>query len=253
MPLRVRIRAVFIFTISVLILLTFFYFSLFHWVFVPVLILYAIFVFALLYLFLPQVRMPGEIKTGKKGKIYLTFDDGPSGEWTPKILELLKEKEVKATFFLVGKKVKRHPEVVKRIAEEGHMIGNHTYTHSKLPFLSYKKVLDEIERGEDEIFRITSKKPFLLRTPHGFRSFFLPFIIRKKGLRIVTWTKGVWDTDAPGEEEIIKRVFKKVKDGEILLLHDGNEKSAPQVFSALPAIIDEYRKRGFEFGTLEEI
>jgi peptidoglycan/xylan/chitin deacetylase (PgdA/CDA1 family) len=253
LPLRVKLRAIFIFTISLSILLFLFYLSYLNRFFLLILIPLLIISFILLYLFVPQIRVPGEVKIGKKGKVYLTFDDGPSEKWTSKILDILKEKDVKATFFVVGEKAKRCPDIVKRIVEEEHGIGNHTYTHRKLTFLSYKDVFNEIERCEEEIFRITGKRPYLLRTPHGFRSLFLPLIKRKKGLKVVTWTKGVWDTDGPGEKEIMMRVFKKVKNGEILLLHDGNEKAAPQVFSCLSEIIDEYKKRGFGFGKVEEI
>jgi len=253
LPLRVKIRAVFILLTFLSVLLFLSYLSYLNRFFLLILIPFLILASILLYLFIPQIRMPGEIRIGKKGRVYLTFDDGPSENWTPKILDILKEKGVKATFFVVGDKAKRCPDIVKRIVEEGHGIGNHTYTHRKLPFLSYRDVLDEIERCEEEIFRLTGRKSFLIRTPHGFRSLFLPFIRRKKGLKVIAWTKGVWDTDGPGEREIIKRIFRKVKDGEILLLHDGNEKAAPQVFSCLSEIIDGYKKRGFEFGKVEEI
>lgn len=251
--LRIRIRVAFIFIISFSILILLAYLSYHQRFFFIILFLYLLLLFSLIYLFLPQIRMSGETKIGRKGKVYLTFDDGPSERWTPKILEILREKKVKACFFIVGQKAKRHPEVVRRILEQGHGIGNHTYTHRKLAFLSYRNVLKEIERCEDEIFKITGKNVKLLRTPHGFRSFFLPFIAKRKGLKVITWTKGIWDTEGPPEGEIIRRIFKRIKDGEILLLHDGNEKSAPKLLSTLPKIIDEYVKRGFEFGNLEEI
>lgn len=253
MPVRVKIRAVFIAIMSISFLGFLFYRVSSGSLYKILLLLYLLLGFLLIYLFLPRVRMPGEIQRGKRGKVYLTFDDGPLEPHTSKILDLLREENVKAAFFVVGERVRRYPYLVKRAFEEGHLIGNHTHTHRKFPFLFYGEVREEIERCEEAVYEAAGVKPVFLRTPHGFRSPFLPFITKKKKLKVVTWTKGVWDTDAPGEEIIVKRVFQKVRDGEILLLHDGNEKSSHQTANALREIIRGYRERGYEFGSLNEI
>ncbi len=202
-------------------------------------------------LYRPLVRGP------RRNQVALTFDDGPNGTTTHRLLDLLKEKRVTATFFLVGSNVERHPEVARRIVAEGHTIGNHTWSHRKLLLLPPGRVTDEIRRAHDTIQRVTGRTPTLFRAPHGFRSPFLPRTLRLLGYRAhCAWTRGVWDTDADANAaSLVARAVHRARPGEVVLLHDGlGTQLDPQrdaMLDAVPRVIDAYRDRGYEFVTLD--
>lgn len=218
-------------------------------------------VFLLLYLFCPHLDMwlyRAKRYAKKEGKLCaLTFDDGPS-EWTGGILETLKKENIKATFFITGERAKEHPEILQRIANEGHDIGNHTMTHIKLPFSPKKTIHKEIIDCSVIIKSITSRWPVLFRAPHGFRRIGLKKILANMNLQLIPWTKGLWDTDKTTKDRLITRLQKKFQNLEILLLHDGiDNRNIPQdrtaTVEALPSIIDEYRKRNYKFVSISEL
>lgn len=252
MPLKIKVRAIIIITLSLTLLLycilsgimnkSLFHITLFF-IFLSLSLLF-------IYLFIPQIKIGNEIRRGKRGKVYLTFDDGPIEPYTSKILDILKENNVRATFFVVGRKAKEYPHLLERMYKEGHTIGNHTFNHRILTLMSKKRALDEIKRCEEVISEITGNKPKFFRSPHGFRRPFMRKLMEKLGYKLVTWTKGIWDTAPSSKEELLKRVSKKIKDGEILLLHDGNPFSY-QTVEILPKIIEEYRKRGLSFDVID--
>lgn len=217
---------------------------------------------AFLYSFLvPSFPLTGRVfhrGNSNSNLLALTFDDGPREPFTSQILDILKEEDVRATFFVLGENALRHPQTVKRIENEGHRVASHGMDHDILMWASARtarlqlKVTDQALRSAG----VTSPAP-LFRPPHGWLSPVAHRAIRAEGYTVIGWTKGVWDTAGPGVETIISRTIELLKPGSILLLHDGwhglKEKDRSQTVDALPRIISEARARGLEFVTLEEM
>ena len=191
---------------------------------------------------------------GDRKVIALTFDDGPNPDATPLILDTLAEKRVRATFFVLGSHAERWPELVRRISHEGHQLGNHGYFHRKLQFKSPFYVSRDIRLGIRAIRRAGAPAPRYFRAPHGFRSPWTTPIASSYGERTVGWSLGVWDSDRPGVDEIVKRTLEGVSPGSIVLLHDGDgynpDGDRMQTAAALPQIIDRLKEQGYEFATL---
>jgi peptidoglycan/xylan/chitin deacetylase (PgdA/CDA1 family) len=195
-------------------------------------------------------RALGRLPTHEK-EIALTFDDGPNPVATPRILDVLRSENVPATFFLLGRHVERWPALARRAAEEGHALGNHGYHHRKLHFRGPAYVRVDLALGTDTIVSACGKQPTLFRAPHGFRSPWVTSIARELGQRTIGWTLGVWDSDRPGADVIVRRAVDGCGPGTILLLHDGDGYDADgdrtQTAEALPRIIRELRDRGYRF------
>jgi peptidoglycan/xylan/chitin deacetylase (PgdA/CDA1 family) len=194
-------------------------------------------------------RIPSDRKV-----VALTFDDGPNPDATPLILDTLREKGVRATFFILGSHAERWPALVRRIAHEGHQIGNHGYFHRKLHFKSPFYVSRDIRLGLRAIKRAGAPAPRYFRAPHGFRSPWTTPIASRYGEKTVGWSLGVWDSDRPGVDEIVKRTLEGVTPGSIVLLHDGDgynpDGDRMQTAAALPLIIDSLKAQGYGFATL---
>ncbi|MEU7115449.1 polysaccharide deacetylase family protein [Streptomyces sp. NPDC046182] len=181
--------------------------------------------------------------------IALTFDAGP-GKDTPHLLDVLKEKKVPATFFLLGKKhVDRYPEVVKRIADEGHEVANHTWTHRILTDLEADEVRDELSRTQDAIEKITGSRPTLMRPPQGRTDDTVSEVSRDLGLAQILWSVTAKDYSTTDSELIRKRVLEGARGDGIILLHDIYDGTVP----AVPGIIDELKDRGFTFVTVPQL
>lgn len=192
--------------------------------------------------------------SGDRKVVALTFDDGPNPDATPLILDTLAEKGVRATFFVLGSHAERWPELVLRMSQEGHQLGNHGYFHRKLQFRSPFYVSRDIRLGIRAIKRAGAPAPRYFRAPHGFRSPWTTPIARAYGERTVGWSLGVWDSDRPGVDEIVRRTLEGVSPGSIVLLHDGDgynpDGDRMQTAAALPHIIDRLKEQGYEFATL---
>jgi peptidoglycan/xylan/chitin deacetylase (PgdA/CDA1 family) len=194
---------------------------------------------------------------GTDDQVSLTFDDGPNPRATPLILDVLRREQVKATFFVLGRHADRWPELVRRMADEGHQLANHGYWHRKLHRRGPGYVRDDLTRGTESICR-ASGLPTLhhFRAPHGFRSPWVTPIARSLGQRTVGWSLGVWDSARPGAAEIARRAEVGLRAGSILLLHDGDGYDAEgdrlQTAEALPSIIQRLRARGLRFATLPD-
>jgi peptidoglycan-N-acetylglucosamine deacetylase len=188
--------------------------------------------------------------------VSITFDDGPNPRATPLILDVLRRERVHATFFVLGRHAERWPELVRRMADEGHQLGNHGYWHRKLHRRTPAYVRDDLTRGTDEIERASGVRPRHFRAPHGFRNPWVTPIARSLGQQTVGWSLGVWDSARPGADEIARRALGGLRAGSILLLHDGDGYDADgdrmQTAEALPRIIDGLRERGFRFATLPD-
>lgn len=198
-------------------------------------------------------RALGRIDSDRK-VVALTFDDGPNPDATPRILDTLGEKGVRATFFVLGSHAERWPELVRRMSSEGHQLGNHGYFHRKLQFKSPFYVRRDIRLGIRAIKRAGAPAPRYFRAPHGFRSPWTTPIASSYGERTVGWSLGVWDSDRPGVNEIVRRTIEGVTPGSIVLLHDGDgynpDGDRMQTAAALPHIIDRLTDQGYEFATL---
>lgn len=156
--------------------------------------------------------------------IALTFDDGPHPERTPRILDLLAQSAAKATFFLIGAQAEKHPDIARRIADEGHGIGNHSWSHPWLPGLSSRRIEDELTRCQDTLSAVTGKRPSLVRPPYGSRDFRFYRIASTLGLTPALWSRDTLDWAGAGPELIRKRLDGAAA-GDILLLHDGSPRA----------------------------
>jgi peptidoglycan/xylan/chitin deacetylase (PgdA/CDA1 family) len=155
--------------------------------------------------------------------VALTFDDGPYPPYTDKILDILKEKNIKATFFLVGQNAAKYPEIVQRIFADGHQLGNHTYTHKDLLKTDAATVAAEIEKTNKLIYNLTGYNTHIFRPPHGFKDRVILNIIMAQNLKAIDWSVAGrdWGSNARAED-IFKRVVTNVQNGSIILLHDGH-------------------------------
>jgi peptidoglycan/xylan/chitin deacetylase (PgdA/CDA1 family) len=182
------------------------------------------------------------------GCVALTFDDGPDPVDTPKLLDLLREKGVKATFFVVGKRADQYPEIVRRACAEGHLIANHTWSHYSLfCFLMPRRLRAEIERGTESVRRSCGFRPRFFRSPVGLRHPLLAPYLQDAGLEYVSWTIRTRDTLTANSSVLARRILNKAASGDIILLHDRLPGGTDAMLEALPGVIDELRKRGFEF------
>lgn len=176
--------------------------------------------------------------------VFLTFDDGPGTE-TEEILGVLNQKDVRATFFVVGDRIWERPEMLKRIKQEGHSIGVHSMTHP-LMLLNNKQ---EIEECKELIEKISGYSPKYFRPPYGFRTPWTIKAAENSGLKTMTWSSFPYDYKRE-KQEIIDAVLSDLKPGLIICLHDGPTKRE-ETLAALPELIGEIRKRGYELSELD--
>lgn len=182
--------------------------------------------------------------------IALTIDDGPHSRVTPEILAILKEKQVRATFFVLGVNVEHTPEILAQEVADGHEIGTHTYSHPSLSKLSPKKVIEEFDKAENAILPI-APKPTLFRPPGGIYNSQILETARQRGYTVILWSIDPQDWNCPPKEKVIDEVLSNIKPGSIILLHDGQYPLPTP--KALGAIIDGLRERGYTFVTVSEL
>jgi peptidoglycan/xylan/chitin deacetylase (PgdA/CDA1 family) len=188
-------------------------------------------------------------------KIALTFDDGPNEPYTSEILDILKKYNIKATFFVLGKNVERYPDAARRIIKEGHVIGNHTYTHPYMLIKLKTGIKYEIQKTEQAIVSATNVKPHLFRSPYGLDSLWMYHAAKDLGYITIEWS--VTGNNGGREikpEKIVDDVLKYTEDGSIILLHDGNRLiqhfDRSHLVKALPLIIESLQKKGYQFVTV---
>ncbi|MBP1967270.1 polysaccharide deacetylase family protein [Paenibacillus aceris] len=189
----------------------------------------------------------------EQGKqVALTFDDGPDNHYTMQILDILKKNNVKATFFIVGENAKAHPEVVKRIVNEGHVIGNHSWDHSDFTKISNEEMNQEINTTQDELNSIVGFRPTLFRPPFGALSSSEIKTITSMGLSIVDWSVDTRDWAGTSTQQIMRNVKKELKPGGIILQHCaiGKKESLSNTVKALEQLIPLLKNEGYTFVTV---
>lgn len=179
-------------------------------------------------------------------KIAITFDDGPSNSCTPALLDGLKERGVKATFFLIGQNAEKNPELVKRLDAEGHLIGNHTYHHVEITKVSNEEAYEEITKTNEVIYSITGKNTEYMRPPFGLWQRELELDLE---ILPVMWTIDPLDWTTENVDEIVNKVVTEAEENDIILMHDCYKSSV----EAALRIIDLLKEKGFEFVTVDEL
>ncbi len=201
---------------------------------------------------------PSLVRGPEEGnRVCLTFDDGPASPYTEQILDLLRERNVRATFFVCGKNVERSPDIARRMVAEGHALGNHTYSHLFMYFRGRSRIAKEIDQTQKVIESATGCRPRIFRPPYGARWFGLLPVLRERGMHLVQWSDTGYDWMV-GTKGIVRATLKHLRPGAVILLHDGRETRPPSevdrssTVQALPGIIDGARKMGLEFATVPE-
>jgi peptidoglycan/xylan/chitin deacetylase (PgdA/CDA1 family) len=181
--------------------------------------------------------------------VALTFDGGPS-ETTPPLLDILKKEKVHATFFMQGKyHIVKYPDVVRRIAAEGHELANHTWSHKVLTKLKPAEIRAELTPVQDDIAKLTGHKPVLMRPPQGRTDEKVSKVCRELGLAQVLWSVTAKDYETNDSALIKKRVLDQTKRDGIILLHDLHKGTVP----AVPSIIEELKRRGYTIVTVSQL
>jgi peptidoglycan-N-acetylglucosamine deacetylase len=194
-----------------------------------------------------QAQQLGSTSQPAAGIVRLTFDDGPVRANTPRVLKVLSNYRVKATFFVIGQKARRHPRLVKREYREGHSVQNHTYTHPDLTTLGPVQTRRELRATNQAIKAAGVPRPYRFRPPHGVTNARVRSVGASLGLIQTLWNVDPRDWANPPASVICRRVVTNVRPGSIVLLHDG---SAANTVEALPCIIKRLRAQGYGFGKL---
>lgn len=183
-------------------------------------------------------------RPGWRDCVAVTFDDGPDPEVTSKVLDILREREATASFFCVGERVRKNPEIVRRMVAEGHGVENHTATHSSaFAFFGRARARREIETASQAITEATGRKPVYFRPPAGMRNPWLAPVIAAEGLQLVSWTRRGFDSVVADPERVVGRLTLDLAGGDILLLHDAFgprlDDGRPAILETLPRLLDE--------------
>lgn len=187
--------------------------------------------------------------------IALTFDDGPDKKYTPQVLDLLKECEVKATFFVVGTQLRKYPEILERIHEEGHDIGNHSWSHADFKKLSINQMKQEMRKVNDLIEEIIGEETRLFRAPYGSVSNTVTKTVEEAGFELIHWTVDTRDWAGTSVDNIMENVQSQSESGGIILMHSfgGKNGDLNNMLAALPEIINYLREQGYHFVTVSEL
>lgn len=181
--------------------------------------------------------------------VALTFDDGPDPRYTGEVLKVLGSRQVRATFFMLGKRIEASPELAKQVHAAGHEIGNHSYSHPRMIFKSTAFVRDEIEKTDRLLKDIGAGAARLFRTPYGQQLIAVPYVLSRMGKANIRWNVDPDDFSAGDSGTIASRVLSRVGPGSIILLHDNQ----PHTPAAVDIIVKELVARGFAFRTVSEL
>jgi len=199
------------------------------------------------------VRLPRE--EAARGRVALTFDDGPDPEVTPRVLDLLDARGAKGTFFVIGERAARRPDLVREIAARGHALGNHTWSHPVgFYFLAPRRIAREIDDVQRLVAELCGAAPRHFRAPAGIRSALLEPLLARRGMTLATWTRRGFDAACGDPRTVARRLLRGLAAGDLLLLHDGAPRRAPDgtpvSLAVLPRLLDEIERRGLSAAPL---
>jgi peptidoglycan/xylan/chitin deacetylase (PgdA/CDA1 family) len=182
--------------------------------------------------------------------VAMTFDDGPHPSLTPKLLDILKERNIKCTFFLIGQNMKAYPQIVRRIIAEGHEIGAHTYTHCSLTSRSDAQIRSELQRSEEALMAAANYRPQLVRPPYGaINTRIKQLMFSEFGYSTIMWSVDPQDWRRPGVSVVTSRLVSGARPGAIMLAHDIH----PPTIQAVPAMFDQLLAKGYQFVTVSQL
>jgi peptidoglycan/xylan/chitin deacetylase (PgdA/CDA1 family) len=190
-------------------------------------------------------------------QIALTYDDGPNDPHTLRLLEVLARHDVHATFFMIGRYVQQRPEIAREIFQAGHVVGNHTFTHPLLIFKSETEIRRELSQCRAALQDAIGQHSTLFRPPFGGRRPAVLRVARELGLEPVMWNVTGYDWNAPPAEVIERKIARRIRGGDVILLHDGGHKQMgadrSQTVIATDQLIARYKAEGYEFGTVSQM
>jgi peptidoglycan/xylan/chitin deacetylase (PgdA/CDA1 family) len=189
--------------------------------------------------------------SSNKKMVALTFDDGPDAKITPKVLDVLKQNDVKGNFFFIGEKVGQNKDVVKRAFSDGNLVLSHSFNHPDLSTKSEADIDKQIKDTENAIFNVIGKKPALIRPPYGETNDAVLKEASRNDLRIIIWSIDTLDWSQREKDNITKNVLDNVRPGEIILMHSNEDKKV--TLEALPDIISGLKAKGYSIVTLSEM
>ncbi len=179
----------------------------------------------------------------KQKKVALSFDDGPDSDYTPVILDLLKQQGIQAAFFVVGNKLENNIKIIRRIDQEGHIMGGHSFSHHFFfDLFTARRIKIELEHTEEMIMKITGKKMRLFRPPYGVTNPVLARVIRKLGYHVIGWSLKSKDTVTGDSQALLERLQKKVRGGDLILFHD----IKPVLQGVLPSFINFLKSEKYQ-------
>ena len=190
-------------------------------------------------------------------QIALTYDDGPNDPHTLKLLDVLAKHSVRATFFMIGRYVQQRPDIARAVAQAGHVIGNHTFTHPRLIFTSAARTHTQLRDCHQALTDAVGEHSNLFRPPFGGRRPATLRVARELGLQTVMWNVAGRDWNAASAAVIEKKIARQIRGGDVILLHDGGHRAMgadrAQTVIATENLIRRYRDQGYEFVTVEEM
>jgi peptidoglycan/xylan/chitin deacetylase (PgdA/CDA1 family) len=191
-------------------------------------------------------------------EIALTIDDGPDPVVTPQVLEVLERYGVRATFFVIGARAERYPELCREIVRRGHAIENHSQRHRhNFALLGLKGITKELQAAQETLTALTGQRPRFFRAPAGFRNPFLDPVLTRLGLQLVSWSVRGFDTRVSNADKVTNTLVAGLRPGAILLLHDGNaartRAGTPVILEVLPALLDAAVAENLRFVTLHQV
>jgi peptidoglycan-N-acetylglucosamine deacetylase len=187
--------------------------------------------------------------------VAITIDDGPDPQITPQVLALLEAYGARASFFCIGERVLRYPDLAQEIVRRGHVIENHSQHHRhNFSLLGPSGMNSEVSQAQESIFRVTGSRPQFFRAPAGLRNPFLDPVLTRMKLHLASWTRRGFDTVSADADAVFRRLAKPLRAGDILLLHDGHaartRRGQPVILEVLPRLLEELKTRGLESITL---
>ena len=186
---------------------------------------------------------------GEEASCHLTFDDGPHPHTTPELLKLLEAEHIKATFFLTGTNSRRYPELVKRIAEAGHELGNHSFNHLPAPLLTCSKMEQEIDQTNRVIEEVCGQTPRLFRPPYGIMDRKGSDCLKEREMLCIYWGALAEDWDPIGHHEIVRRIEHQSRNGSLIVLHESARHPEQSIRSAR-GVIEKLKRKGLSFDTI---